>query len=80
MREEEREALKEELKVYIELLKILSAFVIALGGGLATLMLNLNSPLKVLLFSFGSFLEIVFVMACLRLVLEISSLIRRLKQ
>ena len=80
MREKEKEALMEELKVYVELLKILSAFVIALGGGLATLMLNLNSPLKVLLFSFGSFLEIAFVLACLRLVLEISSLIRRLKQ
>ena len=77
--QEEKEALKEELKVYVELLKILSAFVIALGGGLATLILNLNSSLKVLMFTAGSFLEIAFVLACLRLILEISSLIRRLK-
>ena len=78
--QEEKEMLKEELKVYVELLKILSAFVIALGGGLATLILNLNSPLKVLMFTAGSLLEMAFILACLRLILEISSLIRRLKQ
>ena len=57
---EEKEALKEELKTYTELLKVSSAFAIAIGGGLATLFLNLNSKEKVVLFVLGSVIEVFF--------------------
>ena len=80
MREEEREALKEELKTYTELFKVFSAFVIAIGGGLATLFLNLNSKEKVILFALGSVVEVFFVFVCVKLLVDIYSLIERLKQ
>ena len=79
MREEEREVLKEELKTYIELLKVFSAFVITIGGGLATLFLNLNSKEKVVLFVLGSVVEVFFIFACVKLLVDIYSLIERLK-
>ena len=50
MRHEEKEALKEELRAYTELFKVFSASVIALGSGLVTLFLNLNSKEKLILF------------------------------
>ena len=77
---EKKEALKEELKTYTELLKVFSAFAIAIGGGLATLFLNLNSKEKVILFVLGSVIEIFFVFACVKLLVDIYSLIERLKQ
>ena len=80
MRQEEKEMLKEELRAYTELFKVFSAFVIALGSGLATLFLNLNSKEKLILFILGSIMEVLFVIACAKLLISIYLLIERLKE
>jgi len=75
----DKENIKEELKVYVELLKIFSAFVIALGGGLGALFVNLDTGTKAVIFLIGSIVEVFFIVVCLKLLLDIYSLIRRLR-
>ncbi len=75
----DREATKEELKVYSELLKILTAFLISVGGGTATLFITLDSGTKAILFLLGLIIESFFVIAFISVLMHVNSLIRRLK-
>jgi len=50
------ELIKERIKFLTEYLKVLWVFLIAVGGGTASLFLNLDSGVKVLLFFGGTFL------------------------
>ncbi len=76
----DREAVKEELKTYVELLKIITAFLIAIGGGTATLFIGLDSGTKAILFLLGLITEGVFVIAFISVLMHVNSLIRRLKE
>ncbi len=76
----DKEVVKEELKAYIELPKVFSAFVIAIGGGLSALFFNIDTGSKAAVFLMGSIIEVFFIIACLKLLLDIYSLIRRLKE
>ncbi|WP_457599978.1 hypothetical protein [Hydrogenivirga sp.] len=73
------EVIKDKLKAYVELLKVFSAFVIALGGGLGTIFFNLDSGTKALFLLIGSVVEVFFIIASARLLMEIHFLIRRLE-
>ncbi len=75
----DKEIIKNELKTYVELLKIFSAFVIAIGGGLGALFVNLNTEVKAIIFLIGSIIEVFFIIACLKILTDIYSLIRRLR-
>ena len=76
----DKEALREELKTYVELLKIITAFLIAIGGGTATLFIDLDSGTKAILFLLGLITESVFAIAFISVLMHINSLIRRLKE
>ena len=57
--------LKERIKFLTEYLKVLWIFLIAVGGGTASLFLNLDSGVKVLLFFGGTCLSL-FTMIAIR--------------
>lgn len=76
----DREAVKEELKTYVELLKIITAFLIAIGGGTATLFIDLDSGTKALLFLLGLVMVSFLIITFISFLLRINSLIRRLKE
>ncbi len=67
----------EELKVYVEILKVVSAFVIAVGGGTTALLLNMKTGLEAILFLLGALVEFGFITAFISIVLRISYLLRR---
>ncbi len=69
----------EELKVYVEMLKVVSAFVIAVGGGTTALLLNMKTGLEAILFLLGALVEFGFITAFISIVLRISYLLRRTK-
>ena len=76
----DKEGLKEELRTHVELLKIITAFLIAVGGGTATLFVNLDSRTKALLFLLGLIIESFLIIALISFLLCMNLLIRRLKE
>ncbi len=76
----DKEAIKEEIKAYIELLKVFSAFVITIGGGLVALFFNLDTGKEALIFLIGSIVELFFIIVCLKLLTDIYTLIGRLRE
>ena len=75
----DKEALKEELRTYLELLKIITAFLIAIGGGTATLFTNLDTGIKAMLFFLGLIFEGFLIMTFISFLIRINSLLRRLR-
>ena len=75
-----RGSIEEELRTYVELLKIITAFLIAIGSGTATLFINLDSGTKAVLFLIGLAMVSFLTAAFMSFLLRINSLIRRLKE
>ncbi len=74
----DKEAIKERVKFYTELLKLLWIFAIALGGGEVGLLINLNSSIKALLFFGGLFLLLLTVIAIIYVLLTIKDELAKL--
>ncbi|WP_461829179.1 hypothetical protein [Aquifex sp.] len=76
-----REAIKERVRFYTELIKILWLLVLAVGGGTAGLFLKgLNSPKSFILFSAGIFIVFLSLLLILKLVKDANSLLKRLEE
>jgi len=65
---------EKKIDFYTEVLKILSAFTIAVGGGTAGLFFNLTSPARVALFGVGFFLTAVLIIAIAGVYLKVRHL------
>ena len=75
-----REAIKERVRFYTELLKVLIVLSATLLGGMVGLLFKLDNPLSIFLLFLGAILELVIIGFMLRLYLEIEELLRRLEK
>ena len=57
---------KEKVKIYTEVLKILSAFTAATAGGIVSLLFKLDYKISLPLIAFGLWLEIFFIFGTLK--------------
>ncbi|RUM44087.1 MAG: hypothetical protein DSY35_02615 [Desulfurobacterium sp.] len=71
--------LEKELEFYRDTLKILAAFVIAVGGGTAGLVFKLDDPKAIVLFFLGLWLETGLIFSMARVYLEARNLLERIK-
>ena len=76
----DREAVKERVKVYVEVLKLLWILAIALGGGEVGLLVNLDSGIKVILFVIGFFILILTIMGIVYILLAVRDELKRLEE
>ena len=76
----DREAVKERIKVYVEVLKLLWILAIALGGGEVGLLVNLDSGIKVILFVVGFFILILTIMGIVYILLAVRNELERLEK
>jgi len=74
-----KKALEERIKFLTELLKLLWITFLAMGGGTISLILNMDSAVKVFLAVFGLFTEVILGLTILVLIFQIRSLINRLE-
>ena len=58
---------KEKVKIYTEVLKILSAFIAATAGGIVSLLFKLDYRISLPLIAFGLWLEIFFIFGALKI-------------
>ena len=75
-----REAIKERVRLYTELLKVLIVLSATLLGGMVGLLFKLDNSLSIFLLFLGAILEFVIIGFMLRLYLEIEELLRRLEE
>ena len=75
-----REAIKERVRFYTELLKVLIVLSATLLGGMVGLLFKLDNSLSIFLLFLGAILEFVIIGFMLRLYLEIEELLRRLEE
>ena len=75
----DREVVKERVKVYVEVLKLLWILAIALGGGEVGLLVNLDSGIKVILFVIGFFILILTIMGIVYILLAVRDELKRLE-
>lgn len=73
-----REAVKERVRVYVEVLKLLWILAIALGGGEVGLLVNLDSGIKVILFVIGFFILILTIIGIVYILLAVRDELKRL--
>jgi hypothetical protein len=71
--------LERELEFYRDILKILAAFAIAVGGGTAGLVFKLENPKAIVLFFLGLWLETSIIFSMLRIYLKAKDLLERMK-
>ena len=75
----DREAVKERVKVYLEVLKLLWILAVALGGGEVGLLVNLDTGIKVVLFVIGFFILILTIMGVVYILLAVRDELKRLE-
>ena len=76
-----REAIKERVRFYTELIKILWLLVLGVGGGTVGLFLKGFSSVKsFILFSAGVFIVLLSLLLILKLVRDTNSLLKRLEE
>lgn len=75
----DREAVKERVKVYVEVLKLLWVLAVALGGGEVGLLVNLDTGIKVVLFVIGFFILIMTIMGIVYILLAVRDELKRLE-
>ena len=76
----DREAVKERIKVYVEVLKLLWVLAIAIGGGEVGLLVNLDSGIKVILFVVGFLILILTIMGIVYILLAVRNELERLEK
>jgi len=75
-----KEAIKERIKFYTELLKLLWILLIALGGGLSSLFLKgINSGKEILIILTGIILFVLVIVGVLKMIRDINKLLRTLE-
>jgi len=73
------ETLKEELKAYIELLKLVSIFLLTVAGGTVGLFFKLKNPIAIPFIFFGIVLTIGFAVLVIQLLGTIGKLLKELR-
>jgi len=70
--------IEERVKFYRDLVKIFSAYIFAIGGGMVGLLFKEQTTLTLVLLTFGFFLEVVLLFTVIRLYLKIEKLIEEI--
>jgi len=70
---------EKEIEFYSDVLKILSAFAIAIGGGTAGLIFKLHAPLNIAMFFLGLWIESSLLISMARIYLKVKYLLEDLK-
>ena len=73
------DALKERIRYYTEWIRLLWAGMFLLGAGVVSVLLALDSQLKILLFIFGMVLQVVFAVIIGMIHRRVSTLIKALE-
>jgi len=71
--------IEKEINFYTEVLKILTAFTLAVGGGTAGLFFKLDSPARIALFGIGLVVTAVLLISMAGIYLKIKHLLAELK-
>ena len=74
------EALKEKVKFYTELIKVVSAFAIATTGGIAGLLFKLNYLISIPLLVLGVWIDTIWIFLIVWLVLEVRKAIGEIEK
>ena len=79
LNENQKEKLKEEIKFYTEILKLLSTFTFLTAGGVIGLFYKMNNPISVIFIIFGIALIVGFLSGIIHIYGTIRTLLRRME-
>ena len=80
MNDKQIESIKERLKLYTELLRNLVIFLIAVGGGSASLLFKLSNPISLPLVILGLILTLGLFFGIMRIAFTLKELVEELRE